>query len=128
MTALLAISVGALLAYSLYVLLQIEGELASLVFDRVLYNVGLVASGLVCLAHGLGRKGQAAWAWIGGGILLWAAATVYWTIFLVNAEDAPYPSPADALYLASTSPPTSGSGCSCGRLTAGFRPPSGSMG
>ncbi|HUF01025.1 MAG TPA: diguanylate cyclase [Gaiellaceae bacterium] len=100
MTALLAISVGALLAYSLYVLLQVEGELASLVFDRVLYNVGLVASGLVCLARGLGRKGQVAWAWIGVGILLWAAATIYWTIFLINAEDAPYPSPADALYLA----------------------------
>lgn len=42
---------------------------------------------------------RTSWALIGIGMLLWAAGSIYWSAFLKQLEEPPYPSLADALYL-----------------------------
>lgn len=67
----------------------------------VLYDAVVLGAGVACLvrasAHGRERT---AWTLIGVAILCWGAAEVYWTAFIENNPDAPYPSPADIGYLA----------------------------
>ena len=41
-----------------------------------------------------------AWLWLGGGMLLWALGQTYYSVVLYYAEPAPFPSPADVLFLA----------------------------
>ena len=101
MTVLLAVSMGTFVAYAAYVALGVHGETIDLLFSRVLYNVGLAAAGLVCIIQGLRREStRLAWCAIGVGILLWTSGNVYWAVYIFGNDAAPYPSPADALYLA----------------------------
>jgi diguanylate cyclase (GGDEF)-like protein len=66
-----------------------------------LYDAVVVAAGIACLV-----RSQAVWserrAWVllGLGILSWAGGEIYWTAFIETDPTPPYPSPADALYLA----------------------------
>jgi two-component system cell cycle response regulator len=66
-----------------------------------LYDAVVVAAGLTCLvrAQGAGRE-RLAWIAIGGAILAWGAAEVYWTLKILDDPAPPYPSPADVGYLA----------------------------
>jgi diguanylate cyclase (GGDEF)-like protein len=41
-----------------------------------------------------------AWLWLGGGLLLWALGQTYYSVVLYYASPAPFPSPADVLFLA----------------------------
>jgi two-component system cell cycle response regulator len=66
-----------------------------------LYDAVVVAAGASCLlrSRSAGRE-RTAWAAIGASILVWAAAEIYWTVAIVGDPAPPYPSPADAGYLA----------------------------
>jgi hypothetical protein len=65
------------------------------------YNGALVLSGVTCLIRAaLSRKLRGAWVAFGVGLLAWAAADVYWTLELADLRRTPYPSWADAGYLA----------------------------
>jgi two-component system, cell cycle response regulator len=66
-----------------------------------LYDAVIVSAGLACLlrAREVPRE-RRAWLAIGASVLVWAAAEVYWTLYIEGNADAPYPSPADAGYLA----------------------------
>lgn len=66
-----------------------------------LYDAVVVAAGASCLLRSLsaGRE-RPAWLAIGGSILVWAAAEIYWTVAIVGDPSPPYPSPADIGYLA----------------------------
>jgi diguanylate cyclase (GGDEF)-like protein len=66
-----------------------------------LYDAVVIAAGLTCLvrAQGAGRE-RLAWITIGGAILCWGAAEVYWTLKILDDPAPPYPSPADIGYLA----------------------------
>jgi two-component system, cell cycle response regulator len=46
------------------------------------------------------RQERLAWALLGFGLLGWAAADLYWTVFLRDMAEPPFPSGSDALYLA----------------------------
>src|SRR3954447_16900556 len=46
------------------------------------------------------RQERLAWGLLGFGRLRWAAADLYWTVFLRDMAEPPFPSEADALYLA----------------------------
>src|SRR6476659_1170124 len=61
----------------------------------------VVAAGATCLlrSRSAGRE-RTAWEAIGASILVWAAAEIYWTVAIVGDPSPPYPSPADAGYLA----------------------------
>jgi diguanylate cyclase (GGDEF)-like protein len=66
-----------------------------------LYDSVVVAAGIACLLRAyLVPRERAAWVLIGLGILVWAAAEVYWTGYILNDPSAPYPSPADIGYVA----------------------------
>ena len=66
-----------------------------------LYNGALVLSGLACwIRSGLGRRLRVAWFALGAGLLAWAAADIYWVLELSELRRVPYPSLADAGYLA----------------------------
>lgn len=66
-----------------------------------LYDAVIVSAGLACLlkAASAGRE-RAAWLWIAAAVLSWSASEIYWTVVLANDPTPPYPSLADAGYLA----------------------------
>ncbi len=65
-----------------------------------LYNALLVGAAASCIARALFVPVlRTAWLLIGLGVLAWALGDIYWTVWLTDAEQVPYPSPADALYI-----------------------------
>src|SRR5206468_12712319 len=65
------------------------------------YNVVFAGAALACVVRGLAvREERAAWLAIGAGLSSWCAGDIYYTLFLSNRETIPYPSIADALYVA----------------------------
>jgi two-component system, cell cycle response regulator len=67
----------------------------------ILYDAVVIGAGVACLvrAPAFPRERQS-WLLIGIAILLWGGGEVYWTAFIEGNANAPYPSPADFLYLA----------------------------
>jgi len=66
-----------------------------------IYDAVVVAAGIACLLRARdGRPERAAWLVIAASILSWAAAEIYWTLYIEGNASAPYPSPADVGYLA----------------------------
>jgi diguanylate cyclase (GGDEF)-like protein len=66
-----------------------------------LYDAVVVAAAIACLlrARAVPRE-RAAWLLFGAAVVCWAAGEIYWTAFILDAVEPPYPSGADALYLA----------------------------
>ena len=66
-----------------------------------LYDSVVLAAGVACLlrARAVPRE-RAGWVLMGAAILCWGAGEVYWTLYIADNPAPPYPSPADALYLA----------------------------
>lgn len=74
-------------------------------FDRIaggyLYDAVVVAAGVALVLRGLSeRRERAAWLVLAAAVLCWAAGELYWTTFILDAAEPPYPSPADGFYLA----------------------------
>jgi len=66
-----------------------------------LYDAVVVAAGIACLVRSREVQSERrAWILLGLGILSWGAGEIYWTSFIETDQAPPYPSPADALYLA----------------------------
>ncbi|HEV3001541.1 MAG TPA: EAL domain-containing protein [Solirubrobacteraceae bacterium] len=78
-----------------------RGLLPDAFFVDVVHNTTYVCATAMCLlgARRSGRNRGAILA-LGTGMLLWSAANVSWTIFVRPLEDAPWPSMADAGWLA----------------------------
>jgi two-component system cell cycle response regulator len=69
--------------------------------DDVLYNGVLLGSAALCVARaGVHRTERVAWAVMGLALALFAGGNLYWTVVLADVADAPFPSVADALWLA----------------------------
>jgi diguanylate cyclase (GGDEF)-like protein len=100
-TALGAVLFGGALLVMLHDWVGIGGSGSDDLANGPLYDAVVVSAGLLCLlrAHGGGRE-RGAWLAIAAAILCWAASEIYWTTFLVGDPTPPYPSPADAGYLA----------------------------
>jgi two-component system, cell cycle response regulator len=70
------------------------------VYEHI-YNAVLVGSAVLCLARVAVRPGERlAWTLIGVSLALWAAGNLVWLWALSDLAEAPYPSLADALWLA----------------------------
>jgi len=74
-------------------------------FDDVaggeLYDAVVLAAGVACLLRAMAIKAERrAWLLIGASILAWAAGEIYWTAYIIDNPEPPYPSLADAGYLA----------------------------
>jgi two-component system, cell cycle response regulator len=66
------------------------------IYDFVTMAAALLTLGVAVVR----REGRVAWALIGIGLLLWAGADIYWSAVLGKLDEAPFPSAADAGYLA----------------------------
>lgn len=66
----------------------------------VVYDAVVLGAGVACLVRAsvFGPE-RTAWILIGGAILAWGSAEVYWAAAIENNPNAPYPSPADVGYL-----------------------------
>lgn len=99
--ALAILLLGGTALVALHYWLGLGGDSFEFPVGEVLYDAVVLGAGIACLirasAHG---RERAAWTLIGIAILCWGAAEVYWTVFIENNPDAPYPSPADIGYLA----------------------------
>jgi hypothetical protein len=70
-------------------------------FDDWVHDGVLVAAAALCLARGATHTThRSAWLWLGGGLACWAAGSVLWSVLFAHSADPPYPSVADAGWLA----------------------------
>ncbi len=96
-SAALLVVVG---AFAVEALLGTQGSV-DLLFNNWIYYGLLLASAGLCLARAvLVRAERLPWLLMGAALLLWAAGDLYWYVVLAAQENIPYPSVADALYLA----------------------------
>jgi two-component system cell cycle response regulator len=66
-----------------------------------LYNGLVVAAGVVCIARGWSRRSERlAWILIGAAVVSWGVGNTIWTFAYVDLPAPPYPSLADAFWLA----------------------------
>ena len=97
---LLALGVAGLLLHAAWIAGLGRGEL-NLLINHWVYNGVLIVAAIACLVRAAGAQGdRIAWLAFGLGLALWTAGDIYWTIALAGVKHAPYPSWADALYLA----------------------------
>jgi two-component system, cell cycle response regulator len=88
---------GGVAAYAALTTFGIGGELR----DAVLYNGLVLAAAVFCLARSLLRADtRLPWALVGLGLLAWGIGDVYYYVALADLEEVPFPSIADAFYLA----------------------------
>ncbi|MFL5899058.1 MAG: GGDEF domain-containing protein [Solirubrobacterales bacterium] len=65
------------------------------------YDTVIVAAAIGCLLRAReGGPERSAWLTIAASVFAWAAAEIYWTLYIEGNGSAPYPSPADLGYLA----------------------------
>jgi hypothetical protein len=70
-------------------------------FDDWIHCVVLVAAAVLCIARGASEsRMRGAWLWLGAGLGCWAAGSVAWSVLYASDANPPYPSVADALWLA----------------------------
>ena len=68
---------------------------------KVVYNGVIVAAAAACFVRARARQEERReWTLIGLGVLAWAVGNVYWTFFLVDLPEPPYPSVSDVFWLA----------------------------
>jgi hypothetical protein len=61
----------------------------------------LAAATAICLGRAFyERRGRGPWLWIGSGLACWTFGSVLWDVVYSGAADPPYPSLADAFWLA----------------------------
>jgi two-component system, cell cycle response regulator len=87
--------------YAIQVSTYLAGAPVTAVFQDYLYNVLLLAGAAFCLWRAAAvRPERLAWATMGAAILIWTAGDVIWTVAWSEDPNAPYPSVADAFWLA----------------------------
>ncbi|HEX4035961.1 MAG TPA: histidine kinase dimerization/phospho-acceptor domain-containing protein, partial [Solirubrobacteraceae bacterium] len=73
--------------------------------STVIYDATIIGAALLCaLRVGAHRSERAAWALMGLAIALWGGGEIYYDAVLANQSAPPFPSPSDALWLASYVP------------------------
>ena len=93
---------AALLAfYGAVIVGELGGEGLQDAAGRWIYDAIVLGAAAVVLWRALQMPTERrAWLALGVGVLLWALGQTYYSVVLYYAEPAPFPSPADALFLA----------------------------
>jgi diguanylate cyclase (GGDEF)-like protein len=90
-----------LAAYAAVILVPIGGSHVQDAFGRWVYDAVVLGAAAAVLARAAHLHGERlAWLSLGTGLLLWALGQTYYSVALYYASPAPFPSPADALFLA----------------------------
>jgi diguanylate cyclase (GGDEF)-like protein len=90
-----------LAAYAVVVFAEAGGEATEDFFGRWVYDaIVLGAAGVVLYRAARLKRERRAWLSLGIGMLFWALGQTYYSVVLYYADPAPFPSPADVLFLA----------------------------
>jgi two-component system cell cycle response regulator len=90
-----------LAAYAAVTLESLGSEALQDAFGRWVYDAVVLGAALAVLARSvLLPSERRAWRALGIGLLVWALGQAYYSVVLYYASPAPFPSPADALFLA----------------------------
>jgi hypothetical protein len=101
-------AVGRLMLPALIALVVVEaayelalGDDSDTLFDNIVHNAALVGASALCLARGLeDTRWRPVSLAFGLGLAAWTAGEILWTVLYSGDPSPPYPSPADALWLA----------------------------
>jgi two-component system cell cycle response regulator len=70
------------------------------VIETVVYQGLLITAAVICVARAVVRRDErAAWSVIGTGLVLWAAADVYYKLVVIKSPEPPIPSVSDVGWL-----------------------------
>jgi diguanylate cyclase (GGDEF)-like protein len=98
---LLALACAGVAAHGLRASLGLGGEPLADIFADWVYNGAIALAALACLLRAvLVAGGRAAWAVWAAALASWVAAELAWTTMYAGLDAPPYPSLADAFYLA----------------------------
>jgi two-component system, cell cycle response regulator len=96
-----AVAAAALAAFAAHAALGFGGDAADRLLGDYVYHGLMVAAAAACLARAAAiREERAVWLAMGLGLASWTAAELYWALVLADEASPPYPSFADALWLA----------------------------
>ncbi|MGE5281522.1 MAG: HD domain-containing phosphohydrolase [Chloroflexota bacterium] len=99
--AWLAVLLALLTGYSAMTLKPFGSEALQDFSGRWVYDAIVLGAAAAVLLRGIRMTAErAAWLSLGAGLLLWALGQTYYSIVLYYAYPAPFPSPADVLFLA----------------------------
>ncbi len=91
----------ALAVHAAHGLTHFSGPVGRAFFNDYLYTAIELAAVALCAARALGRQeDRLAWGLIAAGMLCWTGGDLVWATWLDHVANPPYPSIADALYLA----------------------------
>jgi diguanylate cyclase (GGDEF)-like protein len=86
---------------ALHAMFGFGGGTVDAVFEIWLYDGLVLAAALACLVRArLDSHDRAPWALMGAGLICWTGGEIYSSVNLIGLDSPPFPSPADALYLA----------------------------
>jgi len=90
-----------LLAYAAVTLGPLGSSNVQDAFGRWVYDAIVIGAAVCVLARSLSVAAErGAWLALGVGLLAWGLGQTYYSVFLYYAHPAPFPSPADAFFLA----------------------------
>jgi two-component system cell cycle response regulator len=97
----MGVGVVGLILHALHTSVGLGGAGLDHFFNDWEYSAVSLIAVAACLLRGiLVEVERPIWFLIGAGVLSWAGGDLYWNFKLAGAEDVPYPSVADAFYLA----------------------------
>jgi two-component system, cell cycle response regulator len=97
----LIVAIVAFAAFVAHVGLGVGGSGSDWLFNDFVYNGLELMAAAACLVRAwLVREERLPWLILGFGLLCYAAGDISWTLFLSDLETTPFPSIADAFYLA----------------------------
>ncbi|HET9104252.1 MAG TPA: diguanylate cyclase [Solirubrobacteraceae bacterium] len=96
--ALMAIGIALHAAHAVF---GLGGHAVDSLIENWVYTAVELIAVAVCAARALSKPAdRAAWTLVSLGLLAWSGGDLVWTVWLNNLSDPPFPSVADALYLA----------------------------
>jgi two-component system cell cycle response regulator len=96
-----AVALAALAAQIAHTVLNLGEPGLNGFFDNYVYNGIIVGAAIFCFARAACVKPErGAWLGLGVALSLWSGGEIYYSAVLAHQANPPYPSPADALYLA----------------------------
>ncbi|MEA2497091.1 MAG: hypothetical protein QOJ29_5002 [Thermoleophilaceae bacterium] len=100
-SVLLAVMAGAFLLFAVDIVFHLLSPADSVLLQKIVSPALFLSAAALCTVKGRSSEGErTAWFLLGLALVFWAAAETYWVFFLWDSADPPFPSPADALWIA----------------------------